>query len=51
MAHDRRGHGWRSQASAGNDMDGYADYLAAVLETLVRSLPPATSTSVALTLL
>jgi non-heme chloroperoxidase len=30
IAHDRRGHGRSSQASAHNDMDGYADDLAAV---------------------
>ena len=29
VAHDRRGHGRSSQASAGNDMNGYADDLAA----------------------
>lgn len=34
VAHDRRGHGRSSQASDGNDMDGYADDLAAVIETL-----------------
>lgn len=34
IAHDRRGHGRSSQASAGNDMNGYADDLAAVIETL-----------------
>ena len=34
IAHDRRGHGRSSQASARNDMDGYADDLAAVIETL-----------------
>ena len=34
IAHDRRGHGRSEQASAGNDMDGYADDLAAVIETL-----------------
>jgi non-heme chloroperoxidase len=34
IAHDRRGHGRSGQASAGNDMDGYADDLAAVIETL-----------------
>src|SRR3954471_23102103 len=34
VAHDRRGHGRSSQPSAGNDMDGYADDLAAVIETL-----------------
>jgi non-heme chloroperoxidase len=34
VAHDRRGHGRSSQASNGNDMDGYADDLAAVLEAL-----------------
>ena len=28
VAHDRRGHGRSSQASSGNDMDGYADDLA-----------------------
>src|SRR3954454_23374744 len=34
VAHDRRGHGRSSQASEGNDMNGYADDLAAVIETL-----------------
>jgi non-heme chloroperoxidase len=34
VAHDRRGHGRSSQAKTANDMDGYADDLAAVLETL-----------------
>jgi len=34
VAHDRRGHGRSSQASAHNDMDGYADDLAAVIEGL-----------------
>jgi non-heme chloroperoxidase len=34
VAHDRRGHGRSSQASAGNDMDGYADDLAALIEAL-----------------
>jgi non-heme chloroperoxidase len=34
VAHDRRGHGRSGQASSGNDMDGYADDLAAVLEAL-----------------
>jgi non-heme chloroperoxidase len=34
VAHDRRGHGRSSQASTGNDMDGYADDLAAVIEAL-----------------
>jgi len=34
VAHDRRGHGRSSQPSSGNDMDGYADDLAAVIETL-----------------
>src|SRR5204863_5378436 len=34
VAHDRRGHGRSSQASAHNDMDGYADDLAALIETL-----------------
>jgi len=34
IAHDRRGHGRSSQASWGNDMNGYADDLAAVIETL-----------------
>ena len=34
VAHDRRGHGRSSQASSGNDMDGYADDLAAVIEAL-----------------
>jgi len=34
VAHDRRGHGRSSQASSGNDMNGYADDLAAIIETL-----------------
>jgi non-heme chloroperoxidase len=34
VAHDRRGHGRSSQAASGNDMDGYADDLAAVIERL-----------------
>jgi non-heme chloroperoxidase len=34
VAHDRRGHGRSSQTSAGNDMDGYANDLAALIETL-----------------
>jgi non-heme chloroperoxidase len=34
VAHDRRGHGRSSQASQGNDMNGYADDLAAVIEGL-----------------
>ena len=34
IAHDRRGHGRSSQAWAGNDMDGYADDLAAIIEAL-----------------
>jgi non-heme chloroperoxidase len=34
VAHDRRGHGRSSQPSGGNDMDGYADDLAAVIEAL-----------------
>jgi non-heme chloroperoxidase len=34
VAHDRRGHGRSSQPTTGNDMDGYADDLAAVLEFL-----------------
>ena len=34
VAHDRRGHGRSSQASNGNDMNGYADDLAAVIEKL-----------------
>jgi non-heme chloroperoxidase len=34
VAHDRRGHGRSSQASSGNDMDGYADDLAALIEAL-----------------
>jgi non-heme chloroperoxidase len=34
VAHDRRGHGRSSQASSGNDMDGYADDLAALIEVL-----------------
>lgn len=34
IALDRRGHGRSSQASSGNDMDGYADDLAALIEAL-----------------
>ncbi len=34
VAHDRRGHGRSSQASEKNDMNGYADDLAAVIEAL-----------------
>jgi non-heme chloroperoxidase len=34
VAHDRRGHGRSSQAGSGNDMNGYADDLAAVIEKL-----------------
>jgi non-heme chloroperoxidase len=34
VAHDRRGHGRSGQAWSGNEMDGYADDLAAVIETL-----------------
>ena len=34
VAHDRRGHGRSTQTSIGNDMDGYADDLAAVIEAL-----------------
>jgi len=34
VAHDRRGHGRSSQVSYGNDMNGYADDLAAVIEAL-----------------
>src|ERR1700676_3223665 len=34
VAHDRRGHGRSSQPSGGNDMNGYADDLAAVIEAL-----------------
>ena len=34
VAHDRRGHGRSSQTSSGNDMDGYADDLAVVIEAL-----------------
>jgi non-heme chloroperoxidase len=33
VAYDRRGHGRSSQSSSGNDMNGYADDLAAVIET------------------
>jgi pimeloyl-ACP methyl ester carboxylesterase len=33
-AHDRRGHGRSSQTSNGNDMDHYADDLAALTEAL-----------------
>ncbi|MDZ5442006.1 alpha/beta hydrolase [Micromonospora sp. 4G57] len=34
VAHDRRGHGRSSQSGTRNDMDGYADDLAAVIEAL-----------------
>jgi non-heme chloroperoxidase len=34
IAHDRRGHGRSSQPASGNDMDGYADDLAALIEAL-----------------
>jgi non-heme chloroperoxidase len=34
IAHDRRGHGRSSQPATGNDMNGYADDLAAVIEAL-----------------
>ena len=34
VAHDRRGHGRSTQTPVGNDMNGYADDLAAVIETL-----------------
>jgi len=34
VAHDRRGHGRSTQTSTGNDMDHYADDLAALLEQL-----------------
>lgn len=34
IAHDRRGHGRSGQSSSGNDMNGYADDLAAVIDEL-----------------
>lgn len=34
IAHDRRGHGRSSQPSTGNDMNGYADDLAQLIEAL-----------------
>jgi non-heme chloroperoxidase len=34
VAHDRRGHGRSGQSWSGNDMDGYADDLAALIEAL-----------------
>jgi non-heme chloroperoxidase len=34
IAHDRRGHGRSDQTSSGNDMDTYADDLAAVIDSL-----------------
>ena len=34
VAHDRRGHGRSGQAWSGNDMNGYADDLAELIETL-----------------
>jgi alpha-beta hydrolase superfamily lysophospholipase len=39
VAHDRRGHGRSSQASSGNDMDCYADDLAAVLRHSISRTP------------
>jgi len=37
IAHDRRGHGRSSQPWTGNDMDTYADDLAALVENQLRS--------------
>jgi len=34
VAHDRRGHGRSAQTSTGNDMDGYADDLAQLIDAL-----------------
>jgi non-heme chloroperoxidase len=34
IAHDRRGHGHSSQVATGNDMNGYADDLGALIEAL-----------------
>ena len=34
IAHDRRGHGRSTQSSSNNDMNGYADDLAQLIETL-----------------
>src|SRR2546422_11423300 len=34
VAHDRRGHGRSSQASSGNDMEGHAEDLSAVIHAL-----------------
>jgi non-heme chloroperoxidase len=34
IAHDRRGHGRSSQPWCGNEMNGYADDLAALIESL-----------------
>jgi non-heme chloroperoxidase len=34
LAHDRRGHGRSDQTSTGNEMNGYADDLAAVIQAL-----------------
>lgn len=34
IAHDRRGHGRSTRTWQGNDMDGYADDLAQLIETL-----------------
>ena len=34
VAHDRRGHGRLESSSSGNDMNGYADDLAALIEAL-----------------
>jgi non-heme chloroperoxidase len=38
IAHDRRGHGRSSQAWYGNDMNGYADDLAAVMRNLISKM-------------
>ena len=52
VAHDRRGHGRSSQPSTGNDMDGYTDDLAAVIDALdlrdVTAIPPAAAKSPAI---
>jgi non-heme chloroperoxidase len=39
VAHDRRGHGRSSQASSGNDMNGYADDLRPLSKRLICGTP------------
>jgi non-heme chloroperoxidase len=39
IAHDRRGYGRSSQRWGGNDVDTYADDLAALVEELISTMP------------